>query len=496
MKWGSTERNLDFFHILWNRERAMKFKDTIKRPARIHQLFLACLLVAILPLELQAEEKTLQRPDDPVVVEGKNLKPLAGGSLDQLALMAFNDGSWTPIPFQIDQKKPDGSYAFTMGPEASADPNPDLDANDELVFMARDTGDRAEDGMLPQGADAGMEIEVNDPKNGNRGWAYLAAFSSPAPRSKKDYIRLERDHDQKQIRFLSDEFMIGLPEGQTFPTDFAMVNPDGSVSPDLLDQVKIPLEIIVPVIKVRFDFRVDRLIKSENKAWIDGPIRVLNLNEGYLHISKQIRFKMGGAMISRIYTNSMEFPLRIEPPEESGGPLSSIPIKMIPEINEYVILDHTSNVYGARFFSQIQPEQDGLVFNGQMSDTEKNLDRETPCYWTALYSPDEGGVLTRISITPPSGTKGFIPRTYFKDDKNMEDPPEEEPGMSGMGFSLYQVDQAVAQMAETNTAVVFNVTIYFKSDFDPKCVRDILDIHDHPLEVHPRPVTLPHGKGN
>ena len=146
-------------------------------------LFVAALLLGAFLIEgfAATRPKTLERIHDTVVMEGKELKGLLGSPINRLALMVFSGEKWAPIPFQIDQKKPDGSYAFTIGPGAGKDPDPNLDGNDELVFMVKDSGDCASGAERPAGARKVLELEITDPKNGRKGWLYLVRFSGKAP---------------------------------------------------------------------------------------------------------------------------------------------------------------------------------------------------------------------------------------------------------------------------------------------------------------------------
>ena len=47
------------------------------------------------------ENKTLQRVDDPVVLECNVFESMHGSSLEKLSLMAFRSGKWEPIPFGL-----------------------------------------------------------------------------------------------------------------------------------------------------------------------------------------------------------------------------------------------------------------------------------------------------------------------------------------------------------------------------------------------------------
>jgi len=73
----------------------------------------------------------------PVVVKGARLPDFLGVPVNALSLWAFDSSShtWRPVPFQIDERTPSGSYCGSH--------NRLLDGNDELVFMLKDLGDRA-----------------------------------------------------------------------------------------------------------------------------------------------------------------------------------------------------------------------------------------------------------------------------------------------------------------------------------------------------------------
>ena len=64
-----------------------------------------------------------------------------------------------------------------------------LSTKDELVFQSRDLGVRAARTAWPQGATGGVEIEVQDPLDRGRGWAYLFLFDVPPPLRSGDRVR-------------------------------------------------------------------------------------------------------------------------------------------------------------------------------------------------------------------------------------------------------------------------------------------------------------------
>lgn len=123
------------------------------------------------------------RAEDPVEVVGSALPDLAGAPIAELALYAFNGSAWSPIPFQIDER--DGSDTYVAAEDGL------LDANDVLVFMARDAGSPA--GLAEWPADAQARaakrqvIQAIDPLSGASGMVYLYRSTTLA-RSATSYV--------------------------------------------------------------------------------------------------------------------------------------------------------------------------------------------------------------------------------------------------------------------------------------------------------------------
>ena len=114
---------------------------------------------------------TLGRGEDPVIVTGAQLPVIGGAPIDQLMLYAYSAGDWNPVPYQIDERMNDITGTFVVFEDGL------LDDNDELVFMAKDSGQQAGSSWPDdQGArdNARYEIQASDPLTvGHQGWAYL-----------------------------------------------------------------------------------------------------------------------------------------------------------------------------------------------------------------------------------------------------------------------------------------------------------------------------------
>jgi hypothetical protein len=419
-----------------------------------------------------AETKSITRVDDPIVIECRDFESLFNTPVERLALMALREGYWAPVPFQIDQKKPGGGYAFTSGPEASVDPDPNLDGNDELVFMVKDTGDRAEGGARPERAQAGVEIEIIDPKNGDKGWAYMFRFPGKAPRSEVDYIRVEIDEAGQYRKVISYEYIMGGPLDRVYPDMIAAYElPGGGPGLDVLDRLKMRGEAII-IGDIRIPFEFGDMVKAEDVGYIDGPVRVLHLADGYLEFAGFIRVSGQGRSLVSYYVNHMIWPMVMEVPMEN---LSGL----IKDIRFYGFMDFNSDVYGSHPFNAPNPFNQEVVLDGRMSEAEKKLDRKTEVSWIAGFGP-QGAMLNRLFMVPDQPRIKQV--TYFLDDETKNDPPEQFPGVTGVGYEIQGFSEELGQPA----SVAYQY-YYYLGKLKPEEVNRVLDILDHPVTVTVRP---------
>jgi hypothetical protein len=430
----------------------------------------------LLPNTAFAGTKSITRVDDPIVIECKDFESLFKTPVHRLALMARRGESWAPIPFQIDQKKPDGGYAFTSGPEASVDPDPNLDGNDELVFMVKDTGDSAgsgDDGARPKGAGSGVEIEIIDPKNHARGWAYMFRFPGKAPRSDADYIRVEIDRAKQYRKVISYEYVMGGPLDRVYPDMIAAYElPSGKPGLDVLDRLKMRGEAII-IGDIRIPFEFGDMVKAEDMGYIDGPVRVLHLADGYLEFAGFIRVSGQGRSLISYYVNHMIWPMVMEVPMDTISGL-------IKDLRFHGFLDFNSDVYGSHPFSAANPYNHDVVLDGRMSEAEKNLDRKTEVFWIAGFGP-QGAMLNRMFMVPDQPHIKQV--TYFLDDETKNDPPEQFPGVTGVGYEIQGFSEELGQPASVSYQYY-----YYMGKLKPEEVDRILDILDHPVTVIVRPV--------
>ena len=117
---------------------------------------------------------TLNRPEDPVVLTGAQVASLADVSAGDVVAFRWVNG-WDQVPVQVDERKTVDfgtvynstamGFVTTVyadpGTFTGADGNADVDANDEVAFMAKDVGPEAPvDAAEPAGVVAGSGVKV------------------------------------------------------------------------------------------------------------------------------------------------------------------------------------------------------------------------------------------------------------------------------------------------------------------------------------------------
>jgi hypothetical protein len=160
----------------------------MKRRIGILALGLPLITVFLRP----AAAAPLNRPRDPVVVKGSAV-PKLNGIAPGLVVAFRYEGGWTQVPVQVDERKTvsfgqiyknTGVYTYTGTIKTYVDPNtwtgaddkPNVDNNDEIVFMAKDAGKAAPAGSEPAGVvhGTGEQVKAKDPlSTGAKRYVYL-----------------------------------------------------------------------------------------------------------------------------------------------------------------------------------------------------------------------------------------------------------------------------------------------------------------------------------
>jgi len=293
-------RSLDWKHC--------RIRRALSGPGR-HARLLAVAVVVLVPLWLvppvQADSMSLTRLADPVIISGKDMEPLLGAEIDGMRLFAFDGEVRRAIPFQIDERdsagnwvwdlvigRPDTTFADDPGPANRSmlirphvhtrddeDPpgSPLFDANDMLVFMARDAGDRRAHLSASQAGGSVLEIEVLDPVNGARGWAYLVSFTGePPPLSSIRYLQ----HSRAQRRVRTPVYEFSYSDTHVACLDDLRI--EGFPVVDRINlRGKVDIQLGFLKDTVEFD---EEDIHGFIEGIIEGPVRMIKRNVVHLDI--------------------------------------------------------------------------------------------------------------------------------------------------------------------------------------------------------------------
>ena len=267
-------------------------------------LSLALLLVPVAASGLGSRGKTLDRTADPIIIEGEHFPDLLSTEISHLRLFSFLHGRLAPIPFQVDQRDSNGNWVwdviYTHDPSPT-DHAPDesrpsawhqsarerrtrhdedpmgkrmLAKNDVLVFMAQDLGDRDLKAEKAIKATRGYEIEITDPVNGAKGWAYLTYYESePPPPSTTRYM----DYLPDERRVVSPVYAFN------FSNDIAVIRNLAIDGTRVLDRTHIhgeaPIKIGPIQTKIRF---TDSDVRGHVEGYLAGSVRILIRSVAFL----------------------------------------------------------------------------------------------------------------------------------------------------------------------------------------------------------------------
>ncbi len=160
---------------------------------------------------------------DPLIVQGSQLSSFASVPITEVVLFVF-DGSWRPVPFQIDERDSEGDHVmFEDGL---------IDANDELVFIVGDAGSAETSWPADNVARQHdrLRIEVDDALSQVSGFVYLFR-SDTLPRSDTQYVMVDAANE----RISSISYTVGFNSAQFIGIDSLHLNGE---SADLVDRQK------------------------------------------------------------------------------------------------------------------------------------------------------------------------------------------------------------------------------------------------------------------
>lgn len=222
-------------------------------------------------LPLAAQQKSLTRQFDPIVFDAVNTPLLLGLQIDSLTAYRYNAASdqWIAIPFQIDKVDPNGSF---FGNETGP-----IDANDEVVFLPIDAGDRAPADKWLNDAGARqasrLEFEIDDPlAPGQKAWIYLYRNVTNAP-VVPGYMSYDRGVSQNagtDTVFGASYKVSHASNG--LPNFTAIKQGNGAFSPNLIDRLKVRVNGVAAGL-IPYSVNEQANLKFESLRFATGPVR-------------------------------------------------------------------------------------------------------------------------------------------------------------------------------------------------------------------------------
>jgi len=302
---------------------------------------LACALAAVSVLSAAPTSDGGDGPllENAVIVRGGLMPSLAGARLSSLVLAAVQDGKLKAIPFQVDEVR-NGEHVFDwvspLGREKGLfDRDVDngrLDADDELVFMARDLAPRA-GSVKETGAEKAVELAVTDPVSGKTAYAYLL-LNSKLPRGQRDYVSM--DISAKRIRIETERYRFSQQADLGYFDDLRVLTSNGSFSRNLVVRNQTPAELKVRVVGITGEVDFYDLIRGETIAKKDGPVRAMWRCAGGADFGV-FKIKGEGGTEQHFYWNRFDQPVTMDIPFNFNSVLSSFIIRGTAVLNREVL---------------------------------------------------------------------------------------------------------------------------------------------------------------
>ena len=337
----------------------------------------------------------VKRPYEPIVLKGDTLAQFINNEIEFMYVYAYDalSNSWQMIPFQIDEVNPHDQDSMYFKPDSSFGL---LDSDDELVFLLRDVGDKADSTSWLDGADSiRYEICLVDSLTNEVGYVYLYSsrtITDPVP---NPYFMA---YDSVTDRISTANYEVGFNEtGQL--ADVII----GSSGVDIFDRIKVRL------MGSYWIFQLDPISEdnvSMTYAYAKvGPVRVIRNMYGkfYYSFAGLITFDEKFTQTSFFYPwhgSFTLFEIPIGDAVDAGAEVDVIRVSW----------DFNHNAIGMNFYNEVN--RNGTLIDG-VGEFD-SIDRTcTPDELNWNMGTGDPGTILNVFYVPPLGD--FV-RTYFYDD--------------------------------------------------------------------------------
>jgi len=369
------------------------------------------------PAGYALETNSLRRHHDPVIVRTGLLAGMPDRETSRYRLYAVQSGQMVPIPFQFDARGADGELVLS---EDGAETEFVFDADDELVFMAKDAGDRAAEVALPAINDAVLEIEVTDRARTARAWAYLAHFAADPPaRSPVRYATF--DSARQEARALYYEVSYSH-DRSNFLRSVRIPPAAGGTGESLIERLKMR---IMPT----FSFLVTTLqltLTEESFSVVpdgvkNGPVRAVRRVRQSLDLGRAFPEIPNGHVVTYYYASSFRTPSRFSIPW--------LALKTLRDFHFESLDEFGTETHGMRYWDAANPE--GVPFARGARPAAADSDHD---WW--VVSGAQGTCLHALTIPEEWRAWGIKRAIVFKDEA---DAASDRDANSGAGYRLLRM---------------------------------------------------------
>lgn len=342
------------------------------------------------------EAKTLERVHDPVIVSTGILMGLPTHSTRGYRLYSAHEDILSPIPFQFDERDDMGEIVFS---EAAAQSEFRFDENDELVFMAKDTGDRIATELLPATSDAAVEIEVTDPVTRARGWAYLLHFAGHIPLSSPvTYARFDSDANQaRTLLYTVDNY-----PGRNFFTGLRIAPATGGTDENILERIQVRVH---PTFSLFLSTWSPLFTDEDFSVRIDGvkngPVRAIRRVRQSLNLGRFFPEMPDGTVLTYYYASSFTISSVFSAPW--------VVLKALQDFQFTGVSEFRGSASEMTYRDTVNPQ--GLAFSVQRNRAEAVTDKDHDWF---VVGGKQGTYLQAFMIPEQWREWGIVRGTVFR----------------------------------------------------------------------------------
>jgi hypothetical protein len=408
------------------------------------------------------ETKTLSRDHDPVIVRTGLLAGAPDRETSRYRLYALQSDRLVPIPFQFDARGADGELVLSRD---GAETDFVFDGDDELVFMAKDAGDRAADASLPAGSDAVLEIEVTDRARGARAWAYLAHFvGDPPARSPVRYATFDSARQEARALFYEVTYS---HDRSNFLQSVRVSPAAGGTGETLIERLRMRIRPTFSLLVTTWDLALtEESFSVEPDGVRNGAVRAIRRVRQSLDLGGVFPEIPNGQVVTYYYASSFQTPSRFSIPWLALKALSDFQFESLGEF--------AGESRGMRYWDAANPE--GVPFAQGERPAAADSDHD---WW--VVSGAAGTYLHALVLPEEWRAWGVKRAVVFRDETTGA---ADAGGGSGAGYRLL----SVANLRRPGAYELGSAFVVMPRPYTPGDEAEALAGLREPLEAEVRPV--------